>query len=119
VFARNDFILNREFVKISFINSTFVSRSTKLRVAFLALQEFNQFTQRMRSFCAQTQSMKCNASSDDTNVSNVVLSSDHENEEQSSNTSFVEQASSTLLTVFTHVSRNDLENAKQVLILER
>jgi hypothetical protein len=44
----------------------------------------------MRSLCAQTQSMKYNASSDDTNVSNVVLSSNHENEEQSSNISFVE-----------------------------
>jgi hypothetical protein len=67
----------------------------------------------MRSLCAQTQSMKCSTSSDNTNVSNVVLLSNHEDEEQSSNTSFAEQASSTLLVVFTHVSRNDLENANK------
>jgi hypothetical protein len=39
VSARNDSTLNREFVKISFVDSTFVSRSMKLRVALLALQE--------------------------------------------------------------------------------
>jgi hypothetical protein len=57
--------------------------------------------------------MKRNTSSDDTNVSNVVLSSDHKNEEQSSSTSFAEQASNTFLIVFTHASRNDLENANK------
>jgi hypothetical protein len=57
--------------------------------------------------------MKRSTSSDNTNVSNVVLSSNHENEEQSSNTSFAEQASSTFLAVFTHASRNDLENANK------
>jgi hypothetical protein len=62
----------------------------KLRVAFLALQKSDQFTQRMRSLYAQTQSMKHNASSDDMNVSNVILSSNHEDEEQSSNISFAE-----------------------------
>jgi hypothetical protein len=90
VSARNDSTLNKEFVKISFVDSTFVSRSMKLRVALLALQESDQLAQRMRSLCAQTQSMKRSTSSDDTNVSNVVLSSDHEDEEQSSSTSFAE-----------------------------
>jgi hypothetical protein len=113
VSARNNLTLNREFVKISSVNSTFVSRSMKLRVALLALQESNQLIQRMRSLCAQTQSMKRSASNDDTNVSNVVLSSNHKDEVQSSNTSFTEQASSILLAVFTHVSRNDLENANK------
>jgi hypothetical protein len=113
MFARNNSTLNKEFVKISSINSTFVSRSMKLRVALLALQEFNQLIQRMRSLCAQTQLMKCSTSSDDTNVSNIVLLSDHENEEQSNNTSFAKQASSILLVVFTHVSRNDLKNANK------
>jgi hypothetical protein len=111
--ARNDSTLNREFVKISSVDSTFVSRSMKLHVAFLALQEFDQLTQRMRSLCAQTQSMKRSTSSDDTNVLNVVLSSNHKNKEQSSSTSFVERASSTFLVVFTHASRNDLENANK------
>jgi hypothetical protein len=67
----------------------------------------------MRFLCAQTQSMKCNALSDDTNVSNVVLSSDHKDKEQSSNTSFAEQASSIFLIMFTHVSRNDLKNTNK------
>jgi hypothetical protein len=88
--ARNDFTLNKEFVKISSVDSTFVSRSMKLRVALLVLQESDQLAQRMRFLCAQTQSMKCSASSVDTNVSNVVLSSNHEDEEQSSSTSFAE-----------------------------
>jgi hypothetical protein len=57
--------------------------------------------------------MKRSTSSDDTNVSNVVLSSDHEDKEQSSSTSFAEQASNTLLAVFTHASRNDLKNANK------
>jgi transposase len=113
VSARNDSTLNREFVKISSVDSTFVSRSMKLRVALLALQEFDELVQRMRSLCAQTQSMKRSTSSDDTNVSNVVLSSNHENEEQSSSTSFAKQASSIFLAVFTHASRNDLENANK------
>jgi hypothetical protein len=57
--------------------------------------------------------MKRSTSSDDTNVSNFVLSLDHEDEEQSSNIFFIEQASSTFLIVFTHASRNDLENANK------
>jgi hypothetical protein len=57
--------------------------------------------------------MKRNASSVDTNISNVVLSSDHEDEEQSSSTSFAKQANNTFLVMFTHISRNDLENANK------
>jgi hypothetical protein len=113
VSARNDSTLNREFVKISSVDSTFVSRLMKLRVALLALQKSDQLVQRMRSLCAQTQSMKRSTSSNDMNVLNVVLSSDHEDEEQSSSTSFAEQASNILLVVFTHASRNDLENANK------
>jgi hypothetical protein len=57
--------------------------------------------------------MKRSTSSDDTNVSNVVLSSDHKDEEQSSSTSFIKQASNIFLAVFTHASRNDLENVNK------
>jgi hypothetical protein len=67
----------------------------------------------MRALCAQTQSMKRNTSSDDTNISNVVLSSDHENEEQSSNISFTKKANNTFLIMFTHANRNDLKNANK------
>jgi hypothetical protein len=40
------------------MNDVFVSRSLKLRIAFLTLQENDQFAQRMRSHCVKSQSMK-------------------------------------------------------------
>jgi hypothetical protein len=52
MFARNNSTLNKEFVKISSIDSTFVSRSMKLHVALLTLQESDQLIQRMRSLYA-------------------------------------------------------------------
>jgi hypothetical protein len=64
--------VNQEVVeKIAIMNDVFVSRSLKLRIAFLTLQKNNQLTQRMRFHCVESQLMKRtfeNKNKDDSNV---------------------------------------------------
>jgi hypothetical protein len=51
--------VNREVVeKIAIMNDVFISRSLKLRIALLTLQKNDQFAQRMRFHCVESQLMK-------------------------------------------------------------
>jgi hypothetical protein len=73
--------VNRKVVeKIAIMNDVFVSRSLKLRVAFLALQENDQLAQRMRSHCAESQLMKRNFENKNEDDSNVDTRSRSEDE---------------------------------------
>jgi hypothetical protein len=72
--------VNREIVeKIAIMNDVFVSCSLKLRIALLALQENDQFAQRMRFHCVESQLMKCNfenKNKDDSNADTRSSSKD-------------------------------------------
>jgi hypothetical protein len=64
--------VNREVVeKIAIMNDVFVSRSLKLRIALLALQKNDQFAQRMRSHCVESQLMKRSFENENENNSNA------------------------------------------------
>jgi hypothetical protein len=68
--------VNREVVeKITIMNDIFVSRSLKLRIAFLALQENDQLVQRMRSHCVESQLMKRNFENENEDNSNAETQS--------------------------------------------
>jgi hypothetical protein len=81
IFVRveND-IINKEFIEnVATMNDIFVSRSLKLRIAFLTLQENDQFVQRMRSYCVKSQSMKSsfeNVSEDDSDSQRALSKND-------------------------------------------
>ncbi len=72
--------VNREIVEnIAIMNDVFVSRSLKLRIAFLALQKNDQLAQRMRFHCAESQLMKRNfenKNEDDSNADTQFSSKD-------------------------------------------
>ncbi len=73
--------VNREIVKkIAIMNDVFVSRSLKLRIAFLALQKNDQLAQRMRFHCAELQLMKRNFENQNEDDSNVDTQSSSEND---------------------------------------
>jgi hypothetical protein len=73
--------VNREIVeKIAIMNDVFVSCFLKLRIAFLALQKNDQFVQRMRFHCAESQLMKRNFKKQNENDSNVDTQSSSEND---------------------------------------
>ncbi len=80
VFLDDAKCVNREVVeKIAIMNDFFVSRSLKLRIAFLALQENDQLAQRMRFHCVESQLMKCsfeNKNEDDSNAETQSQSKD-------------------------------------------
>jgi hypothetical protein len=64
--------VNRKIVeKIAIMNDVFISRSLKLRIALLALQENDQLAQRMRSHCAESQLMKRSFENQNENDSNA------------------------------------------------
>jgi hypothetical protein len=72
--------VNREVVeKIAIMNDVFVSRSLKLRIAFLTLQKNDQLAQRMRFHCVESQLMKCNFENKNENDSNVDTRSSSKN----------------------------------------
>jgi hypothetical protein len=72
VFLDDAKCVNREVVeKIAIMNDVFVSRSLKLRIAFLALQENDQLAQRMRFHCAESQLMKRDFENQNENDSNA------------------------------------------------
>jgi hypothetical protein len=72
VFLNNAKCVNREVVeKIAIINNVFISRFLKLRIAFLTLQKNDQFAQRMRFHCAESQLMKRNFENQNENDSNA------------------------------------------------
>jgi hypothetical protein len=64
--------VNREIVEnIAIMNEIFVSRSLKLRIAFLMLQKNDQLAQRMRFHCAESQLMKRSFENKNENDSNA------------------------------------------------
>jgi hypothetical protein len=81
VFLDDAKCVNREIVeKIAIMNDVFVSRSLKLRIAFLALQKNDQFAQRMRFHCVESQLMKCSFENKNENNSNVETQSQSKND---------------------------------------
>ncbi len=79
VFFNDAKCVNREIVeKIAIINDVFVSRSLKLRIAFLALQKNDQFAQQMRFHCVESRLIKRNF--ENKNDSNVDTQSSLKNE---------------------------------------
>jgi selenophosphate synthetase-related protein len=73
--------VNREVVeKIVIMNDVFVSRSLKLRIAFLTLQENDQLAQRMRSHCVESQLMKRSFENENENNSNAETQSQSEDD---------------------------------------
>ncbi len=81
VFFNNAKCVNQEVVeKIAIMNDVFVSRSLKLRIAFLALQKNDQFAQRMRFHCAESQLMKRSFENQNENDSNADTQSSSEDD---------------------------------------
>ncbi len=81
VFLNNAKCVNREVVeKIAIINNVFISRFLKLRIAFLTLQKNDQFAQRMRFHCAESQLIKRNFENQNENDSNVDTQSSSKND---------------------------------------
>jgi hypothetical protein len=77
--VENDIIDKESIENVATMNDVFVSRSLKLRIAFLTLQENDQFAQRMRSHCVQSQSMKRsseNVSEDDSDLQRALSKND-------------------------------------------
>jgi hypothetical protein len=73
--------VNREIIeKIAIMNDVFVSRFLKLRIAFLTLQKNDQFAQRMRFHCAESQLIKRNFENQNENDSNVDTQSSSKND---------------------------------------
>jgi ABC-type sugar transport system substrate-binding protein len=62
------------------MNDVFVSRFLKLRIAFLALQENDQFAQRMRFHCVESQLMKRNFENENKNNSDAETQSQSKND---------------------------------------
>jgi hypothetical protein len=58
--VENDIINKESIENVATMNDVFVSRFLKLRIALLTLQKNDQFAQRMRSHCVESQSMKRN-----------------------------------------------------------
>jgi hypothetical protein len=58
VHVENDIINKKSIENVATMIDVFVSRSLKLRIALLTLQENDQLAQRMRSHCVESQSMK-------------------------------------------------------------
>ncbi len=56
--VEDDSIDKESIENVATMNDVFVSRSLKLRIALLTLQENDQLAQRMRSHCVESQSMK-------------------------------------------------------------
>jgi hypothetical protein len=52
--VENDIINTKSIENVAMMNDVFVSRSLKLRIAFLALQKNDQLAQRMRSHCVES-----------------------------------------------------------------
>jgi hypothetical protein len=84
VHVKNDVIDKESVEKVATMNDVFVSRSLKLRIALLTLQKNDQLAQRMRSYCAESQSMKRNFEneSEDDSLSSRVLSDDEATAQQ-------------------------------------
>jgi hypothetical protein len=81
VFLDDAKYVNREVVeKIAIMNDVFVSRSLKLRIAFLTLQKNNQFAQRMRFHCVESQLMKRSFENENENDINVNTQSQSKDE---------------------------------------
>jgi hypothetical protein len=57
------------------MNDVFVSRSLKLRIAFLTLQENDQLAQRMRFHCVESQLMKRSFKNENEDNSNAETQS--------------------------------------------
>jgi hypothetical protein len=73
--------VNRKIVeKIAIMNDVFVSRSLKLRIAFLALQKNDQLAQRMRFHCVESQLMKRSFENQNENDSNADTQSSSEDD---------------------------------------
>jgi hypothetical protein len=77
IFVRveDDIIDKKSIENVAMMNDVFVSRFLKLRIALLALQENDQFVQRMRSHCVESQSMKRsfqNVSEDDSDTQRAL-----------------------------------------------
>ncbi len=81
VFLDDAKCVNREVVeKIAIMNDVFVSRFLKLRIALLTLQKNDQFAQRMRFHCVESQLMKCNFENKNENDSNAETQSQSKND---------------------------------------
>ncbi len=62
------------------MNDVFVSCFLKLRIAFLSLQENDQFAQRMRFHCVESQLMKRNFENENKDNSNANTQSQSKND---------------------------------------
>jgi hypothetical protein len=73
--------VNRVIVeKIAVMNDVFVSRSLKLRIALLTLQQNDQFAQRMHFHCVESQLMKRNFENENEDNSNADTQSQSKND---------------------------------------